>query len=195
MDNEEKKIENPMPPEERYAAPEIDDDDDDDAPTEWVPSRFEKRVHAIPEAKWNLYQTLGGAAVGLFTLFALFVGGTGVNAMFLIAIALALLLPNILEDRGRRKLNRARLVLVIVLAVGIVIMLLSSLHIYVRAQLWAKWVLVVYVVMTAAAQMFSTDAIVYYIGVAYLTCENTEPRIHFLRRREVFIDAQPTKRR
>ncbi len=79
--------------------------------------------------------------------------------------------------------------------VGIVIMLLSILHIYVRAQLWAKWVLVVYVVMTAAAQMFSTDAIVYYIGVAYLTCENTEPRIHFLRRREVFIDAQPTKRR
>ena len=78
---------------------------------------------------------------------------------------------------------------------GIVIMLLSILHIYVRAQLWAKWVLVVYVVMTAAAQMFSTDAIVYYIGVAYLTCENTEPRIHFLRRREVFIDAQPTKRR
>lgn len=104
-----------------YAAPEIDDDDDD-APTEWVPSRFEKRVNAIPEGMWNLYQTLAGVAVGLFTVFALFQSSEGLGPMFLVALVLALAAPNLLEDRGRRKLNRFRIVLVIVLAAGIIAM-------------------------------------------------------------------------
>ena len=115
-------------PEKKYAAPEIDDDDDDDAPTEWVPSRFEKRVHAIPEDKWKLYQILGGGAIGLFTVAALFLGGTGKagSALFLVAVVLALLLPNWLEDRGRRKLNLARYAMIAVIAVGVVALLLYT---------------------------------------------------------------------
>ena len=119
MDNEDKKLVE-QPPENKYAAPEIDDDDDDDAPTEWVPSRFEKKVTAIPRAQWDRYQILGGTAIGVFTVAALFLGGTGVSAPFLVAIALALLLPNWLEDRGRRKLTKGRYAMIIVIAVGVV---------------------------------------------------------------------------
>ena len=124
MDNEEKKLAE-QPPEQKYAAPEIDDDDDD-APTEWVPSRFEKRIHAIPDAKWDLYQILGGAAIGLFTVFALFLGGTGVSAPFLVAVVLALLLPNWLEDRGRRKLTKGRYAMIAVIAVGVIAVFLYT---------------------------------------------------------------------
>lgn len=124
MENEEKKTAQ-QPPEQKYVAPEIDDDDDDDdAPTEWVPSRFEKRIHAIPDARWDLYQILGGAAIGVFTVFSLFIGGAGVSAPFLVALALALLLPNWLEDRGRRKLLKARYAMIIVIGLGVVGMLL-----------------------------------------------------------------------
>ena len=124
MDNEDKKLTVPEP-EQRYAAPEIDDDDEP-APTEWVPSRFEKRVHAIPEARWTLYQILGGGAIGLFTVLALFLGGTGISAPFLVAIVLALLLPNWLEDRGRRKLTKGRYAMIIVITVGVVVMFLYT---------------------------------------------------------------------
>ena len=124
MDNEDKKIVE-QPPEQKYIAPEIDDDDDD-APTEWVPSRFEKRIHAIPDAKWDLYQILGGAVIGLFTVFSLFIGGAGVSAPFLVAIVMALILPNWLEDRGRRKLNKGRYAMIIVIGVGVVAILLYT---------------------------------------------------------------------
>ena len=124
MDNEAKKIEQ-QPPEQKYIAPEIDDDDDP-APTEWVPSRFEKRIHAIPDAKWDLYQILGGAVIGLFTVFSLFIGGAGVSAPFLVAIVMALILPNWLEDRGRRKLNKGRYAMIIVIGVGVVAILLYT---------------------------------------------------------------------
>lgn len=111
--------------EQRYARPEIEDNinpwDTDEAPTEWVPTRFEKRIHAIPEDKWNLYQTLGGAAVGIISAVLLFAGGTGFSAGLLIAVALALLLPNWLETKGRRRLNRARVAMIIALGIGIVV--------------------------------------------------------------------------
>lgn len=125
MDSEEKKLE-AQAPETKYVAPEIDDDDEDDAPMEWVPSRFEKKVHAIPQARWDLYQILGGAAIGIFTVCALFLGGTGVSAPFLVAIVLALLFPNWLEDRGRRKLTKGRYAMIIVISVGVVAMLLYT---------------------------------------------------------------------
>ena len=119
MDNEEKKLSENVP-ETAYDTPEIDNDDD--APTEWVPSRFEKRIHAIPEAKWNLYQILGGGLIGLIAVAGLCLGGTGVTPGFLVAVVLALLLPNWLEDRGRRKLNKARIAMIVVLAVGLIAM-------------------------------------------------------------------------
>ena len=115
---------------QRYSKPEIDNDpikwDKDEAPTEWVPTEFEKKIKAIPEDKWNLYQTLGGGLIGAVAAALLFAGGTGLSAGFLIAVVLALLVPNGLESRGRRKLMRARVAMIIVLAIGIVAMVIYN---------------------------------------------------------------------
>ena len=122
MEPDNKNTQNPQ---ERYATPEIDDKsiqwDTDEAPTEWVPTQFEKRVKAIPEDKWNLYQTIGGAAMGLIVAALLFVGN-GVGPGFLIGAVLAMLVPNWLENKGRRKLLRARVVMIAVLLVAVVAM-------------------------------------------------------------------------
>ena len=109
-----------MPAAPADSAGEIDDDDDDPAPTEWVPTRFEKRVKAIPESKWNLYQCLAGAAIAIYTVLALFFGGQGLNPLFLVGVVLALVLPRWLEDRGRRSLYKGRKVMLIVMAVTLV---------------------------------------------------------------------------
>ena len=115
----------------RYSKAEIDailPDDTDEAPTEWVPSRFEKRVNAIPEGQWTLLQALGGTIVGAAVVFALFLGGEGSGFSWglLVAVALALFLPNWLEDRCRRKLTKARYIMIAVIAVGIVGMVLFT---------------------------------------------------------------------
>ena len=115
---------------ERYSRPEIDNDpikwDTDEAPTDWVPTAFEKKIKAIPEDKWLLYQTLGGAAIGLVSAALLFLSSSGLIAGFLIAVVLALLVPNILEDKGRRKLTRARVAMIAALAAGILAMTLYN---------------------------------------------------------------------
>lgn len=117
-------------PEARYAKPEIDDAviqwDTDEAPTEWVPTQFEKKIKAIPEDKWKLYQTVGGGLLGLIEAILLFAGNKGMSAGFLIAVVLALLLPNWLENKGRRKLYRARIAMIAVLGISIVVMLLYN---------------------------------------------------------------------
>jgi len=59
--------------------------------------------------------------IGLIVLAALFLGGAGLNYFFIAALVLALVGPNILEDRGRRKLTRGRMVMIIVIGVGLVI--------------------------------------------------------------------------
>ena len=121
---------NPNPaPEQRYAAPEIDDilaDDPDEAPTEWVPSRFERKVHAIPDKLWDLYQILGGALIGVIVVVSLLSSGAGFSAGFLIGVVLALVLPNWLEDRGRRKLTKGRYAMIAVIAVGLIAMVLYN---------------------------------------------------------------------
>ena len=116
---------------QRYSKAEIDDilaDDPDEAPTEWVPTRFEKRVKAIPEARWTLYQILGGAAIGGITVASLFLGGrdSGMSWGFLVSVVLALLVPNWLEDRGRRKVMKGRYAMIAVIAVGIIALILYT---------------------------------------------------------------------
>lgn len=69
---------------------------------------------------------------------------------------------------------------------GIFLLLFSILRIFFRAKLWAKWVLICYVILLSASQMFSVDGIVYYIGIAYLTCEHKKRWFQFLRLPEVF---------
>ncbi|MBQ6373555.1 MAG: hypothetical protein IJJ45_03625 [Clostridia bacterium] len=100
--------------------------DDDDASDVWVPSRFEKRVHAIPEKRWELYQLLGGIAIGVFTIAALFFGGTGASPMMIAALVLTLFVPSLLEDRGRRKLTRLRFVMIVVILVGLIVMMIYT---------------------------------------------------------------------
>ena len=119
-----------MTTEERYQKAEIDDDilvdDPDEAPTEWVPTRFEKRMKAIPEGQWTLFQILAGAAIGGIAVFSLFAGGTGMSWGFLVSVALALLLPNWFEDRSRRKVNKGRYAMIIVIALGLIAMVLYT---------------------------------------------------------------------
>ena len=127
--DQDNKNRDELTPQQRYSKAEIDDilaDDPDEAPTEWVPTRFEKRVNAIPEKTWVLYQILGGGLVGALVVVALFMGGAGLNAGFLISVVLALLLPNWLEDRGRRKLYKARYAMIAVIAVGIAAMVIYN---------------------------------------------------------------------
>lgn len=114
---------------ERYSKAEIDEilaDDPDEAPTEWVPSRFEKRINAIPEGRWTLYQLLGGALIGSLVVATLFAGGKGFSWSFLVSVVLALLLPNWLEDRGRRKLFKLRYAMIAVMAIGIIAMVIYN---------------------------------------------------------------------
>ena len=102
-------------------ANEILGDDDDEAPTEHVPSEFEKKMAAIPENKWNLYQIIGGILIGLFTVFALFAGEDS-SFMFLTAICIALLGPNQFEKSANRKVYKGRVAMCISIAVGLLIM-------------------------------------------------------------------------
>lgn len=130
MDQENNNHTTPAP-QPRYAQPEIDDilaDDPDEAPTEWVPTRFEKRVKAISEARWTLYQILGGSVIGIITVITLFFGGKGKGFSygFMAAVVLALLAPNWLEDRARRKVTKGRIAMIVVIAVGIVFMVLYT---------------------------------------------------------------------
>ena len=115
---------------ERYAKPEIEDDviawDTDEAPTEWVPTQFEKRIKAIPDKQWDLYQYLGGALIGVIAVVCLFSGGAGLSAGFLIAVVLAMLVPNWLENKGRRKLTKGRYVMLAVMTVGSIAMVLYT---------------------------------------------------------------------
>lgn len=126
MDQDNRKIEEPVNDvPARYAEPEIDNAvDEDDAPTEWVPTRFEKRIKAIPAEQWNLYQLIVGILIGTFTVFALFMGGKDFSPLFWVAIALVLVFPRILEDRGRRSLTRLRVVMIVTIAGGMAAVLL-----------------------------------------------------------------------
>lgn len=99
-------------------ANEILGDDDDEAPMEHVPSEFEKKMHAIPEGKWNLYQIIAGILIGAYTVYALF-KGEKTDFSFIIALVLALIAPGQLEKSANRKLLKLRIVICITLAIGI----------------------------------------------------------------------------
>ena len=127
MADEKKNLMDMLSPQQRYSKAEIDEilaDDPDEAPTEWVPTRFEKKINAIPEKQWTLMTVAGGVLIGCIVVATLFAGGKGVGAGFLIAVLLALVFPNMLEDRARRKVTKGRYAMIIVMAVGIAGMVL-----------------------------------------------------------------------
>ena len=93
--------------------------DDEDAPYE--PSETEKRIAAIPEDKWNLYQTLGGGAVGLVAVALLTLGSEDLGTWALVlAVVLALAMPRYLERWWGRKMPRARVAMIISMLVALV---------------------------------------------------------------------------
>ena len=104
-------------------ANEILGDDEDEAPAEHVPTAFEKKMQAIPDNKWNLYQIIGGVLIGGYTVYALF-GGRDSSFSFLTAVILALLLPNQFEKSANRKVYKGRVAMCVTITVGLVAMIL-----------------------------------------------------------------------
>ena len=95
-------------------------------------SGFQKFIARMDDAKWILVQRVFGALLGLGASVALFWGmipGVAQNQVeggktntysLIIAVVIALLIPNIVEKRGGRKITQARFAMVIALGVAIV---------------------------------------------------------------------------
>lgn len=89
-------------------------------------SAFQKFIARLDDAKWKLYQRIFGVVLGLGSAAALFWPGQGEEGSnigtysLIIAVAIALLIPNILEKRGGRKMPQARYAMAITLGIAIV---------------------------------------------------------------------------
>lgn len=95
-------------------APQAEADEDED----YVPGAWERRIAALPEKTWRLYQRVGGAIIGVIAVLFLTVlsEDLGVWALAL-AFVLAIGLPNYLERWWRRKLPQARVAMLVSIAV------------------------------------------------------------------------------
>lgn len=100
-------------------------EDDEDEP--YIPGAMEKRIGALPEKQWKLYQGIGGALVGLASMLSLTVF-TGDLSLYGVAVAalLALLLPRYLERAWNHKMPFARKVMLIAMVVGLIIMIVIT---------------------------------------------------------------------
>ena len=94
---------------------------------------LQTKVHNLPEAKWNLYQRIGGAVLGLLCGYLLtYFGSYESVGMFgtIAAVVIALFAPNLIEKRLKRSLQKGRVALMIGLAAWmlayLLIMLLSG---------------------------------------------------------------------
>ena len=94
---------------------------------------LQTKVRNLPEAKWNLYQRIGGAILGLLCGFLLtYFGSYESVGMFgtIAAVVIALFAPNLIEKRLKRSLQKGRVALMIGLAAWmlayLLIMLLSG---------------------------------------------------------------------
>jgi len=113
------------PPAPKPARPAGEDGDveadvDDD---EYIPGEWEKRIDALTPKQWRTWQILGGGAVGLAVVAALFVFGQELATYGLIVAALlAILLPRYLERAWRRKLTTARYAMIVTMVIGLAVM-------------------------------------------------------------------------
>ena len=95
-------------------------------------SAFQKFIARMDDATWKLVQRVFGVFMGLGAAVALFwetlpfaqqnqvEGGKGNSWALVIAVIIALLIPNIVEKRGGRKITQARFAMVITLGIAIV---------------------------------------------------------------------------
>ncbi len=91
---------------------------------------FQKWVARTSDAKWKLYQRILGIALGLGAGVALFwdglfgkveaAGKQGFSYSLIIAVVIAMVVPNIVEKQGRRKIPVARMTMAITLGVVLV---------------------------------------------------------------------------
>ena len=97
-----------------------DGDDDDDT---YIPSEMEKRIDAMTPEQWKRWQILGGVGVGIAIVVCLFAFGQELATYGLIVAALlAIILPRYLERAWRRKLNTARMAMIITMVIGLAVM-------------------------------------------------------------------------
>lgn len=87
---------------------------------------FQKFIAKLDDKKWNLYQRILGVLLGGAACAALFWKGSADNESafswsLVIAIVIAIWLPNILERRGLRKIPKARATMAITMGVIIVV--------------------------------------------------------------------------
>lgn len=86
---------------------------------------FQKTIARMSEKTWTLVQRIAGAILGVASGIALFWNGgsdseQGFSWSLVIAIVIAMLIPNILEKQGGRRIPKLRVALVIALAIMIV---------------------------------------------------------------------------
>lgn len=99
--------------------------DDDDEP--YIPSEMEKRIDAMTPGQWKRWQMLGGGAAGIAIVVCLFGFGQELATYGLILAALlAILLPRYLERSWRRKLDVARLAMIVTLLLGLIFMFILT---------------------------------------------------------------------
>ena len=87
-------------------------------------SSFQKFIARLDEKTWKLYQRIAGAVMGLLACVALFWKNGEEQGTFsyglIIAMVIALILPNFLEKRALRKMSTLRLTMAISMGVVIV---------------------------------------------------------------------------
>lgn len=86
---------------------------------------FQKFVARLDDKTFLLYQRLLGVLLGILTGVALFWGEISGNSelsnySLIVAVCVALLLPNIIEKQAQRKITAARVVMAITLCVVLV---------------------------------------------------------------------------
>ena len=105
------------------SATDEEDDDDDD----YIPSEMEKRIAAMTPRQWQLWQILGGGAIGIAIVVCLFGFGPDLATYGLIMAALmAIILPRYLERAWRCKLNTARLAMIVTMVIGLIVMFIVT---------------------------------------------------------------------
>lgn len=87
---------------------------------------FQKAIARMSEKTWTIVQRVVGAIMGVATGVALFWNGgsndeNGFSYSLIVAVVIAMLIPNIIEKQGLRRIPKLRVALVIALAAMILI--------------------------------------------------------------------------
>ena len=87
---------------------------------------FQKAIARMSEKTWTIVQRVVGALLGIASGVALFWNGgsdtqSGFSYSLIVAVVIAMLIPNLIEKKGLRRIPKLRIALVIALAAMIVI--------------------------------------------------------------------------